>query len=99
MEGYLKWSKILNILFYVGITADIALLIYIIYSKDTSNLILFGMLVVFTIAFKPMSKKMKDIYDKNPDAEIIDVMQLQYKANQQEKKLKQELKNQKKLSK
>lgn len=95
MEGYLKWSKILNILFYIGIAVDIAFLIYIILSKNFSNLLPFGLLVVFTIAFKPMSKKMKEIYDKNPDAEIVDIMQLNYKANQYEKKLKQDLKNNK----
>ncbi|NMC56818.1 MAG: hypothetical protein GYA50_06330 [Eubacteriaceae bacterium] len=94
MEGYLKWSKILNILFYVGIAADIALLGYIIYSKDTSNMILLGMLVVFTVAFKSMSKKMKQTYYENPDAEIVDVFELKYKADQQEKKIKQEEKAQ-----
>jgi len=96
LEGYLKWSKILNILFYVGIAVDIALLLYIILSKDTSNIILLGILVIFTVSFKSMSKKMKETYYNNPDAEIVDIFELQYKANQQEKKLKQEAREQKK---
>jgi len=96
LEGYLKWAKALNIIFYVGLILNAAFLIYIIYSKTFSNLLPFGMFVILSIWCKPLSKKMEETYYKNPDAEIIDVFELQYKSKQEEKKLRQEYKAQKK---
>jgi hypothetical protein len=96
LEGYLKWAKALRIIFYVGIAIDIAFLIFIIYSKDFSNLLPLGILVVLTIWSKSLSKKMKEIYYENPDAELIDIYALKYKSDKEEKRQKEEYKKQKK---
>lgn len=96
MEGYLKWAKALRIIFYVGIAIDIALLIFIIYSKDFSNLLLLGILVALTVWSKSLSKKMEEIYYENPDAELIDIFELKYKSDKEEKRQIKEYKQQKK---
>ncbi len=96
MEGYLKWAKALRIIFYVGIVIDVALLIFIIYSKDFTNFLILGILVVLTVWSKSLSKQMEKIYYDNPNAELIDIFELKYKADKEEKRQKEEYKKQKK---
>ncbi len=90
MEGYLKWAKILKIAFYVAIPIDIAILIYTIYTKNFSNLLVLFIAIVFTVWMKIQSKQMVEIYNKNPDAEVIDLFYLKYKE-------KEHIKSQKKI--
>lgn len=93
MEGYLKWAKALKIIFYIAIPINIAILVYIIYTKSFSNLLVLAITLVFTVWLKVQSKQMVEIYNKNPDAEVVDLLYLKYKQREhlkaQKKKSKQ----------
>ncbi len=82
MEGYLKWAKALKIGFYVAIPINIAILVYTIYSKNFSNLLILLITVIFTVWMKVQSKQMVEIYNKNPDGEVVDLLYLKYKERE-----------------
>ncbi len=58
--------------------------------KKFSNLLVLFIAIVFTVWMKIQSKQMVEIYNKNPDAEVIDLFYLKYKE-------KEHIKSQKKI--